>query len=389
MKRINNSQPLAVITQFKPLSTSFHIEVLGGLSVMQFYQSATQQWSPNHAVAPVINDDGSQEDGTLRLKASYSLIDPDGIIGNASLEPQVFWFVDGAQIVTNDVTADYYVSENVLHIRKNFTHLKGANVYCECRFTDIRNGQTIVLSDTLVLSAILQADEQWQLSMVCDRTKHYNPLYADSPVIFFQAEARLGANIKTDSVSWYWDYSLDNGLTWNDIDSSCYWYVSGKTAPTLKVNMDYIEAITVRARIEEENIDKLMPCEVTASCAWRMPVVRPMVFSYSGNRVTSSTDLMTFGVNVHVPKHADLSEEEKRKWLIFDWCVREQGANSTPVFLGEHNTECTISAQQLFNNDNRKYVIDPNISMRTIYGILADSKGNIIQIKGNPIAVRS
>ena len=103
MKHINNSQPLAVATQYAPLSTSMHIVVKGGLSTVQFYKQNQQEWLPDHTHAERYNDIGALVDGPLTLRADYSIIDKDGLIRDGDLVPQVYWFVDGKQITDTDL----------------------------------------------------------------------------------------------------------------------------------------------------------------------------------------------------------------------------------------------------------------------------------------------
>ncbi len=390
MKRINNSQPLSVVTQFRPLSTSMNIEVMGGLSVMQFYKSTSLQWLPDHSVEPTFDSTGGQTNGTLRLKATYSVIDPDELLNVEKLSPQVFWYVNDEQITTNDVSADYYITDNILYVRKNFTHTQGAVVSCECRFTDVRTNTPFVLSDSIPLTAVLQADEQWSLTMLCDKTQKHFPIFADTSIYTFQAEAKLGNNVKDDSVAWFWDYSLDNGVTWKEIDDECYWYVSGKNSSALKVDMDFIESITVRVRIAEDSTATTPSLKVaaTASCAWRMPILRPNVFCYGGSRVFSNTEFMTFGVQVHVNNHDDLTIAQQKAWLMFDWAKRLQGS-TTKTTLHEAGQECTIPGSDLFNMENKKYIIDPQLSIRGVYDVLADSSGNLFQVGSNLLSVRT
>lgn len=176
MKRLNNSQPLAVAVQYAALNTSMHIVVQGGLSTLQFYRQTLAEWLPDHTHPFAYDANGSQADGPLVLLPEYSIIDPDGVLNTDSIYPQVYWFVDGTQITDTDSTYDYYLSGNALVVRKNFTHLQGATVVCECRFTDTRTSSPFVLSDTLPLSAILQADEQWGINILCDRTRKHYPI---------------------------------------------------------------------------------------------------------------------------------------------------------------------------------------------------------------------
>ena len=173
MKRLNNSQPLAVAVQYTPLSTAMHIKVQGGLSTQQFYKQTLNEWYPDHTHPFAYDSNGSQKDGPLVLLPEYTIIDPDNVLDVQSLFPQVFWFVNGTQISDTDSSQDYYLMGNALVVRKNFTHLQGATIYCECRFTDTRTSTPFVLSDTLPLSAILQADEQWCINILCDRTRKH------------------------------------------------------------------------------------------------------------------------------------------------------------------------------------------------------------------------
>lgn len=394
MKRLNNSQPLAVTTTYRPLNTAMHIEVLGGLSTVQFYRQTVQQWIPDHSVVPVIDEHGTQTDGALRLKAVYSIIDPDNNLNTDTLVPQIFWYVNGVQVTSTDSTQDYYIAGNILYVRKNFTHQLGANIYCECRFTDTRTSSPFVLSDTLPLSAILQADEQWSINILCDRTRKHFPLHAATTIYTFEAEARQGSADKTDAVAWFWDYSVDNGVHWLTINNDCLWYVSGKNTATLSIDADFIDNLMVRCRIGIANGTSTsapdLPNEATACIAWRYPKVIPTVFSYGGDRVFAENSFMTFGLIVHVAKHDDMTLEQKRHWLMCDWAVRRQGSNDAPVPLGAYGLEVVVPRQYIYDNAGTKFIVDPRCSIRGPYDILADPSGEVFQsASGHELAVRT
>lgn len=394
MKRLNNSQPLAVTTTYRPLNTAMHIEVLGGLSTVQFYRQTVQQWIPDHSVVPVIDEHGTQTDGALRLKAVYSIIDPDNNLNTDTLVPQIFWYVNGVQVTSTDSTQDYYIAGNILYVRKNFTHQLGANIYCECRFTDTRTSSPFVLSDTLPLSAILQADDQWSINILCDRTRKHFPLHAATTIYTFEAEARQGSADKTDAVAWFWDYSVDNGVHWLTINNDCLWYVSGKNTATLSIDADFIDNLMVRCRIGIANGTSTaapdLPNEATACIAWRYPKVIPTVFSYGGDRVFAENSFMTFGLIVHVAKHDDMTLEQKRHWLMCDWAVRRQGSNDAPVPLGAYGLEVVVPRQYIYDNAGTKFIVDPRCSIRGPYDILADPSGEVFQsASGHELAVRT
>lgn len=394
MKRLNNSQPLAVTTTYRPLNTAMHIEVLGGLSTVQFYRQTVQQWIPDHSVVPVIDQHGTQTDGALRLKAVYSIIDPDNNLNTDTLVPQIFWYVNGVQVTSTDSTQDYYIAGNILYVRKNFTHQLGANIYCECRFTDTRTSSPLVLSDTLPLSAILQADEQWSINILCDRTRKHFPLHAATTIYTFEAEARQGSADKTDAVAWFWDYSVDNGVNWLTINNDCLWYVSGKNTATLSIDADFIDNLMVRCRIGIADGTSTaapdLPNEATACIAWRYPKVIPTVFSYGGDRVFAENSFMTFGLIVHVAKHDDMTLEQKRHWLMCDWAVRRQGSNDDPVPLGAYGLEVVVPRQYIYDNAGTKFIVDPRCSIRGPYDILADPSGEVFQsASGHELAVRT
>ena len=394
MKRLNNSQPLAVTTTYRPLNTAMHIEVLGGLSTVQFYRQTVQQWIPDHSVVPVIDEHGTQTDGALRLKAVYSIIDPDNNLNTDTLVPQIFWYVNGVQVTSTDSTQDYYIAGNILYVRKNFTHQLGANIYCECRFTDTRTSSPFVLSDTLPLSAILQADEQWSINILCDRTRKHFPLHAATTIYTFEAEARQGSADKTDAVAWFWDYSVDNGVHWLTINNDCLWYVSGKNTATLSIDADFIDNLMVRCRIGIADGTSTaapdLPNEATACIAWRYPKVIPTVFSYGGDRVFAENSFMTFGLIVHVAKHDDMTLEQKRHWLMCDWAVRRQGSNDDPVPLGAYGLEVVVPRQYIYDNAGTKFIVDPRGSIRGPYDILADPSGEVFQsASGHELAVRT
>ena len=123
MKHLNNSQPLAVATQYAPLSTSMHIVVKGGLSTVQFYKQNQQEWLPDHTHAERYNDIGALVDGPLTLRAEYSIIDKDGLIRDGDLVPQVYWFVDGKRITDTDKEKDFYMNRRTDSLNYQYNSL--------------------------------------------------------------------------------------------------------------------------------------------------------------------------------------------------------------------------------------------------------------------------
>lgn len=391
MKRLNNSQPLAVAVQYAPLNTAMQIVVQGGLSTLQFYRQTVQEWMPDHSHPYAYDADGSQIDGPLVLLPEWSVADADNILTDAALVPQVYWFVDDVQVTDTDSFLDFYLVGQALVVRKNFTHLQGATIYCECHFTDPRTASPFVLSDSLPLSAILQADEQWNIQILTDRTRKHFPLAEGAAIYDFEAEARLGAADKTDNVAWFWDFSEDNGLHWQEINDECFWYLSGKNTNILTIDADFTENITVRARINTSptGTEPNTPNEATASLAWRYPALRPVVFSYGGDKVIADTQEMTFGLIVHNPKHDDLSLAQQREWLLCNWVLRKQGSNETPASLNSNDIEVTVPEARLRNTAGIKFIADPQCAMRGAYGKLQTSTGFDIQTSaGDFIAAR-
>lgn len=392
MKRIYNSQPLSVTTIYRPLTTSLKIMAMGSLPTTQFYYQTAQEWFPDHAKQPVYADNGVQEDGILRLKANYFLQDEDDLIDTKSIIPQIFWYVDDTQITFTDSSKDYYIVGSDLYIKKNFTHLDGVNVRCDVMFTDPRTSTPIVLSDTLVLNAVLKAKDAWQITLLCDRTRKHFPITSEQTIYDFEAEVREGAILRNDDVAWFWDYSLDNGKTYNAITSDCLWYVSGLGTPKLTIDMDYIESVLVRCRIGSTKSAKTpdLPNEATVSMAWRWPALKPEVFCYGGNRIFAENASMRFGFFVHVPKHDDMTEAQKRHWLVTNWIVRRQGSTTNVVDLNKHGMEVDIAQRFLMNNALGKFIPDPQIGLRGVYDVVAFHDGEIIQLSGgDTFAIRT
>lgn len=380
MKRLNNSQPLAVSVQYAPLNTALSIVPQGGMSVMQFYRQTTQQWMPDHTHTPAYDGNGALVDGPLTLVPEWTIIDTDNVIDASDLAPMVFWFVDDTQITDTDASKDFYLAENALVVRKNFTHLQGAVAYCECHFTDTRTGSPFVLAASVQLSAILHAGEQWNLQILNDRTRKHFPLSGGSTIYNFEAAAQLGNVDKTDSVAWFWDFSEDNGTSWHEIDDDCIWYIGGKDTKVISIDMDCIESLSLRCRICTDAGGTLpdIPNEATASIAWRYPALRPVVFSYGGDRVMADTSEMTFGLLVHNPKYGDLSLSQQREWLLCDWVLRKQGSQDAPLSLDVSDVVVSVPDSLLRNNSGIKFIADPNCAMRGPFAKIQTSSGDDI-----------
>lgn len=399
MKKLNNSQPLAVSVQLHPLNTTMKIVSLAEMALMQFYMQTQNQWVPDHTHETSFNENGMQVDGVLRLRADYSIEDPDRMIEDGAIVPTIYWFVNGTQVNVTDSTQDYYIVDDMLYVRKNLTHQEGATVSCEVRFTDPRNSQPMTLGDSVTLGAVLKADEQWAINILNDRTLKHHPL-ASSPIYDFEAEARLGNADKTNNVAWFWDYSTDNGRTWHDIDddpqsnSRDLWYVSGKNTKKIRIDMDFIKALMLRCRIGVTSGTSTaapdVPNEATASIAWLMPKLRPQVFSYGGDRVNGETAYQRFGFFVHVPRHSDMTEAEKREWLLASWVVRQQGVADSEVELNEHGFEVDIPQRYLIGNNREKFIPDPQLGFRETYEVVAfRNEGPIELSSGEKFAIRT
>lgn len=391
MRKLNNSQPLSVTTIYRPLTTSLKIVSLGELPTTQFYYQSAREWFPDHTKNPVYDENGLQQDGILRLKADYFLQDEDDLLDTSTITPQIYWFVNGQQINNPDTSKDYYNVGNDLYVKKNLTHLEAATIRCDVEFTDPRNSQRIVLSDTLVLNAVLKAKDAWQINLLCDRTRKHYPITSTQTVYDFEAEVREGAILRNNEVSWFWDYSLDNGKTFKTINSDCLWYVRGLKTNKLTVDMDYIESLMVRCRIGSTKTKTApdMPNEATVSMAWRWPALKPEVFSYGGNRIFAENASMRFGFFVHVPKHSDMTEAQKQHWLTTSWVVRRQGSTAAPVVLNEHGMEVEIAQRFLTNNALGKFIPDPQIGVRGVYDVVAFHDGQLIELSnGQTFAIR-
>lgn len=392
MRKLNNSQPLAVTTIYRPLVTSLKIVAADSLPTTQFYYQSALEWLPDHTKTPVYDENGAQKDGLLRLHAEHFIQDEDDLIDPSDISPTVYWFVNEQQISVTDSTKDYYIQGTDLCVRKNLTHLEGATVVCELHFTDPRNSQPIVISDTLVLNAVLRAKDAWQIILLCDRTRKHYPLHAKTTIYDFEAEVREGAILRNDSVKWFWDYSTDNGATFKTVTEDFLWYVGGLGTHKLTIDIDFIESIMVRCRIasSKEKTAPDLPNEATASMMWRWPLLRPEVFSYGGNRIFAENASMRFGFFVHVPKHDDMTMEEKKHWLLTSWVVRRQGSTAAPIVLNEHGMEVDIAQRFLMNNALGKFIPDPNIGLRGIYDVVATSDGQEIELSnGHTFAIRT
>ena len=392
MRKLNNSKPLAVTTIYRPLTTSLKIMPLGNLPTTQFYYQSALEWFPDHTKTPTFDENGVQEDGTLRLNARYFLQDEDDLIDTDSITPQIFWYVNGQQITVTASNQDYYIVGSDLYVKKNLTHLEGVTIRCEAQFTDPRNSQPIVLSDTLVLNAVLRAKDAWQINLLCDRTRKHYPITSEQTIYDFEAEVREGAILRNSEVSWFWDYSLDNGKNFSNITSDCLWYVGGLGTNKLTIDMDFIENIMVRLRVGSTKtaVSPDLPNEATASMAWRYPQLKPEVFSYGGNRIFAENTSMRFGFFVHVPKHDDMTEAQKNHWLLTNWVVRKQGSNEAPVSLNEHGMEVDIAQRFLTNHALGKFIPDPQIGLRGVYDVVAYNDGELIELSnGHTFAIRT
>lgn len=392
MRKLNNSQPLAVTMVFRPLTTSLKIVALGNLPTTQFYYQSAQEWLPDHTKQPSYDENGAQVDGILRLHADYFLQDEDDLLDTDTIVPEVFWSVNGSQVNDVDTSKDYYIVGSDLYVKKNLTHLEGAQVTCEVKFTDPRNSQPIVLSDTLVLNAVLRAKEAWQINLLCDRTRKHYPLTSEQTVYDFEAEVREGAILRNDDVKWFWDYSTDNGKTFKTIDDYCLWYVGGKDTYKVTVDMDYIEHIMLRCRIasDKKKTAPDLPNEATTSMSWAFPILKPEVFSYGGNRIFAENASMRFGFFVHVAKHDDMTLEQKNRWLMTNWCVRKQGSTENAVILNEHGMEVDIAQRFLTNHALGKFIPDPQIGLRGVYDVVAYQDGELIELSnGQTFAIRT
>ena len=124
--------------------------------------------------------------------------------------------------------------------------------------------------------------------------------------------------------------------------------------------------------------------------AWRWPALRAETFCYGGNRIFAENASMRFGFFVHIPKHSDMTEEQKRHWLLTNWCVRKQGSATGIVDLDEHGFEVDVAQRFLTNNALGKFIADPQIGIRGVYDVVGTSDGQEIQTsRGDTFAIRT
>lgn len=386
MRHLNNSKPLAVTVSYPPPNTFIKIVAQDSMSTTQFYRPTANEWFPDHTHAPMY-DDGQCVDGPLRLRPQWMVADPDHIIDPSALSPTVYWYVNGQQITSTSPSSDYYVDSDQLVVRKNLTHLTPATIYCECRVTDPRTSTPLVLSDTITLVAVLHADEQWCVELLSARTRHHHPLSSPSTQYSFVGEARLGSAVKTADVAWFWDYSLDNGANWSAVTQDKYWYVSGLGTSTLVIDVDYVDSISIRCRINTEasSVAPDIAAMATGSISWLYPDLRPYVYSLGGDKVMSDTTEMTFGLMVHRGKQPDLTLAQQRDWLLCSWVLRQQGSQQTPVHLDSSDVIVTVPDTRLRSNNATKYIVDPNVIFRGPYDAMITSGNDVMQTSAGDV----
>lgn len=377
MRKISNSQPLSIAVQYDPLHTAFSIRPKMGMSTMQYYKQTVGRWIPDHTHDYAYGDYNAVVDGPLVLEPVFQVADPDGLVSEDSVTHNFYWYADGVAVTSSSPSSDYYIQDDRLVVRRNFTHLEGARIRCDCKFVDPRTGGTSVLSDSIQLSAVLQADEQWSVYILNDRTHHHHPLSAASSLYTFEAQASLGGVDKSDVVQWFWDFSEDLGATWNEFSEDTLLYVSGKNTRLLTIDADFSESVVVRCRIASEVGAPVpdVPNSATASLAWRFPLLTPQVFSYGGDKLMANDKEMRFGLIVHYANHADLSLDQQREWLICNWKLRIQGVSDSAVSLSQADVEVSVPASAIRNPSGFRYVADPNCAFRGAFCRLQSSSG--------------
>ena len=375
MRKLLTTSTTTVTSVYTPLSGRMQINSSAPLA--QMYYSARNEWMPDHRAKPIV------------FGYDYDIIDPDGIVGNSSFSPDAKWYVNGEYISTSDAQADYYLNTSGnLICRKNVTHDNGDEVSVEVQFTDPRTGQSFILTDTVQLTAQLQNDEQWMLTVVSERLMKYVPMRDTDPVKSITAKATYGCVDKSDDVEWVWEYKEADADDWAAIDNHPA-YVSGQGTKTLKVDADCTENMTLRCRIKVNGAT--LNNEAGAAIAWLYLDVNIEPYSKGGNLLLAHQDALDFDTHVHVAGRSDLTDEEKEEWLLVQWNRHLQGGSSNTV-IGAGN-KISVQASTLRNNVGstpQTHTIAPRATLRGCFAILQTSTGDNIQTSaGDNILVRS
>lgn len=395
MKRLNNSRPLSVAVLYAPLSTSCHIVALNGMPTMQAYRGTT--FVPDHTAAVAYDAvTGQQVNGALRLRAEWSMVDPDGLLMASDVAPTVRWTVGGVAVTTTDTTQDYYIDGVDLVVRKNIVVTDVVDVDVEVTITDPRNGAVYKTLAHQSLASSLQEDMPWRLYIIAPRVTRHAPLTAGSTSYQFSAKAMHGdtdATASTD-ILWEWTWSEDGGVTWRAIgdEEKATWCAGGENTSTLNVDADFTERITVRVRIKDSATGVWKAAEATATLAWRWPDITATAFSPNGDKLLAKTTEVQMKLLAHNKRHGELTDTQIDEWLVCSWEMRRQGvqptASSPAVSLG-YGATTRVSAADI-RAQNAKVIIAPKVSMRGAYALLQDSAGNYLQTStGDYIAARS
>lgn len=321
-----------VTINYKPLKTSSAMEVIGSVANRQFYNAATDEYTPDYTLTP------------LTLFPRCTATDPDNYTKSGTINSEltnIAWYenVRGTKKLITSTNQDYSITDSgeykgQITVKRNSSIELPVTLEFSAEYTDTRTGQTFKYNLSTVIPVSDATDAQPTLFIDSAVTVDWNPL-RDVTKQTITAKMMAGDTDVTSKAGtvFFWYRLLDTGALEQIVDGNGDndWevvsisknvlvinrdfigekqtyvckahYNSDGTAASAPVDSDPVKTTTIRRRIPKVEADWK---GVTAGIAGGNSYILPVAFIRDAVGVISNPE----------------------EWFLFKWYTKKAGATS-------------------------------------------------------------
>lgn len=358
------------------LSFAFSMVEFGG-SKIQKYNTLLGTFVPDRTITP------------YQMKPSLIISDPEGNIPTgdyASSMRNVVWtvrLIDGKNVIqmtkgTSATTGDYYVDTvNALTVRRNVETSQMLSIDFHGEYYNAIRKETTHFEWHKNLKTVDETETNLNLELRFPSKMNFSPFknYGKFPI-----EAALmngGVPLDKDHAGYKWQTFETTNKSWRDIDeTSDLWYVTGKDASQITVDVDFIQHTLLRVTAWPKSDPAQQLGASTLLRRWYGQWDDTYEFAYA--KFIKSTTRQTKAVAKVTNRQGDISNPQR--YFDIQLFYREN-ATSEWKCLG-NGTEFTIQREQLSGEHQIGGVCRELSAYRPIIlpdgSFLADSNGKPI-----------
>lgn len=388
----NPTPPVVITTRRTVLSTLFTIKTNDDGTLTQYQDLTKNMWIPNRTINP------------LMLTPVFEALNDKGEKG--AVVPEYKWYVNGSRILTTVTNEDYYLQTSdgsltgSLVVRKNVEWEHPVTVKCEATYTDNLQIETFTEERSVMLTSENNPDSLYTVMLNVPNTITYRPLTDASSLFTIQASVQYG-NEQLDGsaqMAYFW-YIDDEPVTEETLG-----VVSGVGTPTLVVDADYFDGVTITVRLgvpyypSERSSTPVLPAAPNINSAARCGLVwdyekpKAVPTGLGGNVVRTGSGDKDFESVVQVG-NVNVDDNRRIKYVRTQWFKHSTADVQDVRTLLDMGKRITLQNSELMTEGNVNmeigvdlYVLGPYkpvIDEATGLTVVDEATGKIVVMNGD------